>query len=98
MYAPTRRLLVVLAAAVLVSTGLTASPAAAATAKWTVMVYMSGDNNLEEYVVKDLELELGGAGSNADVQIVALADRGPGLRHEPWRLADHQALPRHARA
>ena len=78
MYAPTRRLLVVLAAAVLVSTGLTASPAAAATAKWTVMVYVSGDNNLEEYVVTDLELELGGAGSNADVQIVALADRGPG--------------------
>lgn len=47
-------------------------------AKWTVMVYMSGDNNLEKYVVKDLEDELGGAGSNSDVQIVALADRGPG--------------------
>ena len=42
------------------------------------MVYVSGDNNLEDYVVKDLELELGGAGSNADVQILALADRGPG--------------------
>ena len=25
-------------------------------AKWTVMVYISGDNNLEDYVVKDLEL------------------------------------------
>jgi hypothetical protein len=42
------------------------------------MVYVSGDNNLEDYVVKDLEQELGVAGSNADVQIVALADRGPG--------------------
>ena len=42
------------------------------------MVYISGDNNLEDYVVKDLELELAAAGSNADVQIVALADRGPG--------------------
>lgn len=42
------------------------------------MVYMSGDNNLEDYIVKDLELELAAAGSNADVQIVALADRGPG--------------------
>jgi hypothetical protein len=42
------------------------------------MVYISGDNNLEDYVVKDIELELGGAGSNANVQIVALADRGPG--------------------
>ena len=61
------------------------------------MVYVSGDNNLEDYVVKDLELELGGAGSNADVQIVALADRGPGYDTEPWRLADHQALPRDAR-
>src|SRR5262245_50451574 len=25
------------------------------TAKWTVMVYISGDNNLEHYVVKDIE-------------------------------------------
>ena len=47
-------------------------------ARWTVMVYMSGDNNLEDYVVKDIEQELGLAGSNAQVQIVALADRGPG--------------------
>ena len=82
-------------------TGLAAvtpgATAAAPQAKWTVMVYVSGDNNLE-YVVKDLELELGGAGSNADVQIVALADRGAGLRHQSRRLADDQALPRHARA
>lgn len=55
-----------------------APEASAAPAKWTVMVYMSGDNDLEEYIVKDLELELAAAGSNADVQIVALADRGPG--------------------
>lgn len=47
-------------------------------AKWTVMVYISGDNNLEDYVVKDLELELAFTGSNADVQVIALADRGPG--------------------
>jgi hypothetical protein len=47
-------------------------------ARWTIMVYMSGDNNLEEFIVKDIELELGLAGSNADIQIVALADRGPG--------------------
>ena len=58
-----------------------AGPAAlvrAATAKWTIMVYMSGDNNLEDYIVKDLELELAALGSNASVQITALADRGPG--------------------
>ena len=49
-----------------------------AQARWTVMVYMSGDNNLEDYIVKDIEQELGLAGSNAQVKIVALADRGPG--------------------
>lgn len=47
-------------------------------ANWTVMVYISGDNNLEDYVVKDIELELAPTGSSADVQVVALADRGPG--------------------
>ena len=55
-----------------------AHAAPAAPARWTIMVYMSGDNNLEDFIVKDIELELGLAGSNADVQIVALADRGPG--------------------
>lgn len=48
-------------------------------AKWTVMVYISGDNNLEDYVVKDIELELAPTGSSANVQVVALADRGPGF-------------------
>ncbi len=47
-------------------------------ARWTIMVYMSGDNNLEDYIVKDIEEELGLAGSDANIKIVALADRGPG--------------------
>ena len=47
-------------------------------AKWTVMVYISGDNNLEDYVVSDIETELAPTGSSANVQVVALADRGPG--------------------
>lgn len=46
--------------------------------KWTVMVYISGDNNLEDYVVKDIELELAPTGSTDNVNVVALADRGPG--------------------
>ena len=54
------------------------SAAPAPQAKWTVMVYISGDNNLEDYVVKDVELELAPTGSSANVQVVALADRGPG--------------------
>ena len=41
-------------------TALAAPPAPRA--KWTVMVYISGDNNLEDYVVKDLELELAPTG------------------------------------
>jgi hypothetical protein len=55
-----------------------ATAAPAARAKWTVMVYISGDNNLEDYVVKDIETELAPTGSSASVQVVALADRGPG--------------------
>jgi hypothetical protein len=49
-------------------------------AKWTVMVYISGDNNLEDYVVKDIELELAPelSVSSTDIQVIALADRGPG--------------------
>ena len=47
-------------------------------AKWTVMVYISGDNNLESYVVPDIETELAPTGSSAEVQVLALADRGPG--------------------
>jgi cysteine peptidase C11 family protein len=73
------RLSVLLAAVVALAVAFTATAANAAAprAKWTVMVYMSGDNNLEDYIVNDLELELGALGSNADVQVVALADRGP---------------------
>jgi hypothetical protein len=56
-------------------------------AKWTVMVYMSGDNNLEDFIAKDLELELAPTGSSANVQVVALADRGPGYdrSHGDWQ-------------
>ncbi|MGL6280393.1 MAG: clostripain-related cysteine peptidase [Gaiella sp.] len=69
----------------LTTTAATAAPPRAA--KWTVMVYMSGDNNLEDYIVNDLELELGALGSNADVEVVALADRGPGYdtRRGDWQ-------------
>jgi hypothetical protein len=55
-----------------------AAPFPAPKAKWTVMVYMSGDNDLESYLVGDIETELAPTGSSADVQVVALADRGPG--------------------
>ncbi len=41
------------------------------------MVYIAGDNELEEYVVSDIEQELAFTGSSADVQVLALADRSP---------------------
>lgn len=65
---------------VLVSTlaGTASAAPPASQAKWTVMVYISGDNNLEAYVVKDIEEELGLVGSNTEIKILALADRGPG--------------------
>ena len=46
-----------------------------AQAKWTFMVYIVGDNNLDDYVPLDIETELAPAGSNEDVAVVALADR-----------------------
>lgn len=49
----------------------------AAPADWTYLVYIVGDNNLEEYVSIDLETELASPGSTARVQVVALADRSP---------------------
>ncbi len=74
------RLSVIVATILVLITSITGrvNAAPAAKAKWTVMVYMSGDNNLEDYIVKDLELELAPTGSSANVQVVALADRGPG--------------------
>ena len=48
----------------------------APTAEWTVLVYMDGDNNLERWITHDLDTELAAVGSSAEVQVVALADRG----------------------
>jgi hypothetical protein len=69
-------LVIVFVLAASLTGGAMAAPAARA--KWTVMVYISGDNNLEDYVVKDIETELAPTGSSTNVQVVALADRGPG--------------------
>ncbi|MCL5036430.1 MAG: clostripain-related cysteine peptidase [Chloroflexi bacterium] len=45
--------------------------------KWTVMVYMDGDNNLEEYGIQDLN-EMETQGSTDDVNFVVQFDRIPG--------------------
>ncbi len=41
---------------------------------WTIMVYMSADNNLEEFGMDDLA-EMMDVGSSGDVNIIVLADR-----------------------
>lgn len=58
-------------------TGVAYAAPPAQQANWTVMVYISGDNDLEAYVIPDIETELAAVGSSDRVQIVALADRGP---------------------
>jgi len=70
--------LVVLLVLLSTLTGSTLAAPPVPKARWTVMVYISGDNNLESYVVPDIETELAATGSSADVQVLALADRGPG--------------------
>ena len=65
----------------LLATAVVAAPAAAdpaPQARWTVMVYMAGDNDLEKWVARDIGREMAAVGSNADVQVVVLADRAPG--------------------
>jgi hypothetical protein len=42
------------------------------------MIYMAGDNDLEDYVAKDIETELALLGSNRDVQIIIFADQPKG--------------------
>ena len=79
----TLRTTIILAVAALLL--VQAAPAIAATspgrgnppapAKWTFMVYIVGDNNLDDYVPLDIETELAPAGSNEDVAVVVLADR-----------------------
>ena len=78
------------ATTVVLATFVTSSAQAAPMpqARWTIMVYMSGDNNLEDYIVNDIEQELGLAGSNANVRIVALApfvidDAMKAMRRQP---------------
>jgi len=76
----TRSFVVFISLLVLLSTltGTAFAAPPATKAKWTVMVYISGDNNLEDFVVSDIETELAPTGSSANVQVVALADRTPG--------------------
>jgi len=50
-------------------------------AKWTVMVYMNADNDLERFGVRDF-LEMSKVGSTQDVNILVQMDRTPGYTEE----------------
>lgn len=52
---------------------------------WTVMVYLNGDNDLEQYAIDDF-LEMSQVGSSDRVNIIAQFDRAPGWddRYDDW--------------
>lgn len=65
-----------------------ASPAGAQTAKWTFMVYMAGDNNLEPVGITDF-LEMSSVGSTSQVNVVVQFDRAVGYSRDngDWTTA-----------
>lgn len=58
------------------TTSRTFAVTASTGARWTVMVFMNGDNDLEEWALGDLN-ELEQIGSTADVNFVVQLDRSP---------------------
>jgi methionine-rich copper-binding protein CopC len=55
----------------------TTGTASSAADNWTIMVYMAGDNNLEDAAIADLN-EMEAVALPASVNLVALLDRAPG--------------------
>lgn len=51
--------------------------ASAHAAKWTILVYLNGDNNLEPYGISDF-LEMAQVGSNSNINIIVQFDRASG--------------------
>ncbi|MBN2305063.1 MAG: hypothetical protein JXQ72_11325 [Anaerolineae bacterium] len=82
-----RRLLLILPLIIvsLVIVTVTPTRAEGSTASWTFLVYLDGDNNVEQAAINDF-LEMARVGSSADVNIVAQLDRVPGFddRYGNW--------------
>lgn len=57
--------------------------------EWTVMIYLDGDNNLEEFGIDDF-LEMASVGSTSDVNIIVQFDRivGYDTRYGDWTGAN----------
>lgn len=49
---------------------------------WTILTYMVSDNDLEPFMMEDVE-EMGAVGSRPGLNIVSLVDRSPGYSDEP---------------
>jgi len=64
------------------------SYAGPAVAKWTFMVYVAADNNLEHWFVQEFDKEYGNIGSDDNVKIVLLADRAPGYAKQAGNWED----------
>jgi len=62
---------------ILLAVSILFGASAAGAAKWTFMVYMAADNNLEAAGVKDF-LEMAAVGSSDDINILVQMDRIPG--------------------
>lgn len=56
--------------------------------KWTIMVYMAGDGNLEHWLVSDIGKEFGKVGSGNGLNIVLLSDRIPGYTSQQGNWTD----------
>ena len=66
-------------------TGDTGDSAAPEAAKWQFLVYMDGDNNLEDWVLHDLnELELTGSGDGVEVLVQADRIDGYSTKNGDW--------------
>jgi len=69
---------------------------AAAMAAWTVMVFINGDNDLEEYGLQDLE-EMEQVGSTAEVNVIVQLDRARGYDRTDgdWTSTRRYRVARH---
>src|SRR5437867_4306380 len=64
----------------LVAPTLLANPGRAATAEWTILMYMDADNNLEDAGIVDFK-EMASVGSTSLVNIVVQFDRAVGYNN-----------------
>lgn len=72
----------------LASLTLTPTPGMAQADKWTIMVYMAGDGNLEHWLVSDIGKEFGKVGSGNGLNILLLSDRIPGYTSQQGNWTD----------